>query len=466
MEGYKENRPGQEIYAVNFMDVAEILNDGVIFMDHAGVIVNCNGKFNSLTGIQKDELIGHKIDELVEKGYFERDFIDEVVHKKCIRNTYSDDLVKDKMHLITGIPFFSEKENELRGIAITIRDTTELAQKQMRLEELEREKEQTDEELERMKTLYAQTDIIGETAIMRRLKATILTVARRDVPVLITGETGCGKEVVSSAIQKNSSRSNKPYVKVNCAAIPDQLMESELFGYEAGAFTGAKSQGKPGMFELANGGTILLDEIGDMPLSLQPKLLRVLQEKELVRVGGTKVIPIDVRVISATNQNLLKLCEEKKFREDLYYRLNVVPLKVPPLRDRKPDILLMATQFIDFFNSKYDRETFLTVPAISELEKYDWPGNVRELENIIERIVVLSDTDMIEGSLIHEILYGESLTKEYTEHMKLDDAVHNLEYNMIKNAMEKYGSTYKAAEALGITQSRIMRKIKTLNMNV
>ena len=462
----EENLLDQEIYAVNFMDVAEILNDGVIFMNHAGVILTCNNKFNSLTGIPREELVGHRIDELVEKGYFERQFINQVVYGKTIRHAHSESLVKEKMHLITGIPFFYRNNEEVRGIAITIRDTTELAQKQMRLEELEREKERTDEELERMKALYARTEIIGDTAVMRRLKATVLMVARREVAVLITGETGCGKEVIASAIQRNSERSDQPYIKVNCAAIPEQLMESELFGYEPGAFTGAKKQGKPGMFELANGGTILLDEIGDMPLSLQPKLLRVLQEKELVRVGGTKPIHIDVRVISATNQDLLKLCEEKKFREDLYYRLNVVPLKVPPLRERKPDIFLIATQFIERFNAKYDRHTFLTTPAIHELERYNWPGNVRELENIIERVVVFSETDMIQSSLVHEVLYGECLVREYQEHIKLDDAVNDLEYNMIKSALEKYGSTYKAAEVLGITQSRIMRKIKALNITV
>ncbi len=454
----------EDAYTVDFMEVAEVLNDGCLVISPEGVILKSNEKFHSLTGFERDELMGHNINEFVEKGYFDKSFVNGLVYDRKTQHTSSDKLVKDRMHLITGIPFLTEDKNNLRGITITIRDTTEQAQQQMELEELKRKIERTDGELEQMKRLYTKTEIIGDAPAMRRLEETILSVAGREVAVLISGETGCGKEVIASAIQKNSSRSDKPYIKVNCAAIPGQLMESELFGYEEGAFTGAKSKGKPGMFELADGGTILLDEIGDLPLELQPKLLRVLQEKELVRLGGTKVIPIDVRVISATNQNLLQLCKEKKFREDLYYRLNVVPIKVPPLRERKSDILLLANHFLERYNAKYGQSAFLTFPAISELEHYDWPGNVRELENVMERLVVMSDGGMIRGEIIREVLQGEAVSKSVVSAVRFDEAVFNLEYSLIHNALQEHGSTYKAADALGITQSRIVRKMKSLGI--
>ena len=451
-------------YDVNFMEVAEILNDGVLILDNKGIIVNCNQKFSELTNMKKEELINRDIRGMIARGYFDEEIIFEVLKGRTIKNIYSEKLVKNRMHLMTGIPFVSEDASEIRGMALTIRDTTEMVQQQMRLEKLEREKERTAEELQRLKKIYTQTDIIGETDVMRRLKEIILNIAPTDATVLINGETGCGKEVVARAIYKNSKRRDAPYVRVNCAAIPESLMESELFGYEKGAFTGAQNRGKPGMFEMANGGTILLDEIGEMPLTLQPKLLRVLQEKEMMRLGGTEVIALDVRIIASTNQDLLELSRCKKFREDLYYRLNVVPLKIPPLRERKADILLMANRFLEKFNAKYGRNVYLSVPALSELELYDWPGNVRELENTIERLVVLSQSDMIGATLVSGTLNANDFLASSGEELKLDAAVERLECSMIARALEEYGSTYKAAEALGITQSRIVRKMKALNI--
>ena len=248
---------------------------------------------------------------------------------------------------------------------------------------------------------------------------------------------------------------------MNCAAIPDSLLESELFGYEKGAFTGALNKNKPGMFELANGGTILLDEIGEMPLNLQSKLLRVLQEKELRRIGGTTSIKLDARVIASTNQNLMSLIAEKRFREDLYYRLNVVPIYIAPLRDRKEDISLLAMHLLEALNKKYKQKKVIDQTAIAALEQYDWPGNVRELANVIERLIVSDTASRITYESIANVLGLKTHIEDgILDSMHLKEAVEKLEKKMIENALKTYGSTYKAAKALGTSQPTLFRKAK------
>lgn len=291
--------------------------------------------------------------------------------------------------------------------------------------------------------------------------------ANTDITVLITGETGCGKEVFSTELHHKSNRKNLPYVKVNCAALPENLIESELFGYEKGAFTGALNKEKLGMFEVANGGTILLDEIGEMPLNLQSKLLRVLQEKEIMRIGGTKSIKLDVRVIAATNQDLSELIKQGKFREDLFYRLNVVPLKIPPLRERKDDIAILAYRFLEKFNIKYSKAKSFGSTAIKALESYSWPGNVRELENSIERLVVIDDNSYITNNDIINILGKDKISlSQVNTNLTLKEAVSVFEKELIENALKKLGSTYKAARALGVTQPTVFRKAKAYGIKL
>jgi len=282
---------------------------------------------------------------------------------------------------------------------------------------------------------------------------------------LITGETGSGKEVFARQIHLEGSRKNMPYVKVNCAAIPDTLMESELFGYEKGAFTGAQNKDKLGMFEMANGGTILLDEIGEMPLNLQSKLLRVIQEKELIRVGGTKTIKLDVRIIASTNEKLNELIKAGKFREDLFYRLNVVPIKIPPLRERKDDIPILANNFLERLNIKYNKDKHFEDIALTTFQYHDWPGNVRELENAIERLVVINDNKYINSTEIANMVGMDKISMPGLESdLPLKKAVDMLERELIENALRKHGSTYKAAKVLGVTQPTVFRKAKALGI--
>lgn len=300
---------------------------------------------------------------------------------------------------------------------------------------------------------------------MEKLMETVNKIAMVESTVLIYGETGVGKEVLAKYIHSVSDRSEGPFVKINCGAIPETLLEAELFGYEKGAFTGARSEGKPGLFEVADGGTMLLDEISELPMSLQVKLLRVLQEKEFIRVGGIKTIKVDVRIIAASNKDLKELVKEGKFRQDLYYRLNVVPITIPPLRERTEDIPILAHHFLNKYNEKYGRSKQLTNEVIEAFLRYSWPGNVRELEHVIERLVVISEDNLItKKELPSELLNGESTYNAegvyVAEIMPLKKASALVEYQLIKRAMEIGGSTYKAAEMLGVDQSTIIRKLK------
>lgn len=288
------------------------------------------------------------------------------------------------------------------------------------------------------------------------------TVAQTDVSVLITGETGTGKELLSKVIVKYSCRADNTYIKVNCAAIPQDLLESELFGYEEGAFTGAKRGGKKGAFEQADGGTILLDEIGELPFQVQAKLLRVLQENEVNRVGGQQAIKLNVRVIAATNRNLLQEIRNGNFREDLYYRLNILPLELPPLRDRSEDIPFLVGRFLEEFDEKYKKITLIEADAMQLLRHYDWPGNIRELRNMMERLVILGKDGRITCSEIQKVLgvTGICVSTDQKEKYTLKEAVEQFEKQMIQNAILKEGNKKKASEALGCERTTFLKKCK------
>lgn len=268
--------------------------------------------------------------------------------------------------------------------------------------------------------------------------------------------------MLTNEIHRLSKRTGEPFIRVNCASIPESLIESELFGYEKGAFTGAVKN-KPGMFELANGGTLLLDEIGELPKALQPKLLRVLQEREIMRVGGTKTIPVDVRLIAATNQDLAAMVRSGEFRQDLYYRLNLIPLRIPPLRERAEDIPLLVQHFLDEFNAKYGKKKRVTDTAMQTLKLYQWPGNIRELENLLERLVIIGDETRITSSQISKILtVPEQAVSAGAEvsGLGLKELMENYERELLQEALSRYGTTYKAARALRTSQPTVARKAK------
>jgi Nif-specific regulatory protein len=309
---------------------------------------------------------------------------------------------------------------------------------------------------------FSVEGIIGKSVAIRNLLELVERVAQTDVNVLITGESGTGKSLVARAIHFMSGRKEKPFITINCSAIPETLLEAELFGYEKGAFTGAYSS-KKGKFELADGGTVFLDEIGDMPLSLQPKILRVIQDKELERLGSEKTIKVDVRIISATNKNLQELVQEGLFREDLYYRLTVLPIHIPPLRERKEDIPVLVDHFLEVFNQKYRKRVRLDPKVVDVFMEYPWHGNVRELENTIERLVILKD-----GLVRESDLPSYFFTETYrTQPKNIQQVIQNTEREEIIKALEKTGFIKsRAARLLGYTLRQLDYRIRKYGIEV
>jgi Nif-specific regulatory protein len=336
-----------------------------------------------------------------------------------------------------------------------------------RLADVERQRllEENTHLREELRERYDFSHIIGNSSPMRRVYEQIAQVARTNTTVLIRGESGTGKELIAHAIHYNSPRSTKPFIKVSCAALPDSLIESELFGYEKGAFTGAVNR-KKGRFELAEGGTLFLDEIGDVHQSTQVKLLRALQEREIDRLGGTDPVKVDVRLIAATNKDLEKAIAAGTFREDLHYRLNVFTIFVPPLRDRKPDILLLADHFLEKYAIEHHKDIRrISTPAIDMLMAYHWPGNVRELQNIMERSVLVCDSGVIHGHHLPPTLQTAEASGTGM-HVTLDDAVGAYEKDIIQDALKtSRGNRSKAAKLLGSTERIISYKVRKYHID-
>jgi transcriptional regulator with PAS, ATPase and Fis domain len=320
--------------------------------------------------------------------------------------------------------------------------------------------------LSRMDARHFFPEIIGESLAIRGLLSLIKKVAPTDSTVLILGESGTGKELVATSVYENCLRKNKPFIKLNCAAIPTDLLESELFGHEKGAFTGA-TKFKPGKFDMANEGTLFLDEIGDMPLNLQSKILRAIQEKEFYRVGGSNTIKVDVRFIASTNQNLEKLVQDGKFREDLYYRLNVFTLHLPPLRERKEDLPLL----VDYFLQNLTKKVEISSVALQMIMAYTWPGNIRELKNVIESAAVIADDGFIEPTQlpgqITAAFNTDSKEVSLAVNLPLDERINEIEKSMIIEALRKTGGVQvRATELLGINQRSLWHRIKKHKIDV
>jgi transcriptional regulator with PAS, ATPase and Fis domain len=308
---------------------------------------------------------------------------------------------------------------------------------------------------------YTFQDILGNSPQIKNVIYAAKEFAVTQSAILILGETGSGKEVFAQSIHNYSNRRQGPFVAINCAALPAQILESELFGYVAGAFTGASQKGKPGLFEIAHEGTIFLDEIGEMDFLTQGKLLRVLQEKKVMRLGSDKVLPIDVRVIAATNKNLKSLVNQNKFRADLYYRLNVLQLKIPPLRERRADLENLVNVFLETYLQPSSRHLLFTPAALNALAQYPWPGNIRELKNIVERIAAVCKSHSIDAPFISQMLKDEE-----DQEQSLSTFISNNELDEIKKALaEARGNRTQAAKILGISRSTLWRKLGQLGLS-
>lgn len=446
--------------------IIDSVYEGLYITDGKGYTTRINKSYTRITGIKPEEVIGWHMQDLVDKGYYSQSVTLIVLEKKQ-PVTIMHTIKGSKRCMITGNPVYNE-EGEIICIVTTVRDITELINLKEKLEKTEELTRRYHLELEHLRRQQMEkTEIVGQSREIKLVQELAYRASRADATVLLLGETGVGKDVIALRIHKESPRKDGPFIKVNCAAIPESLLESELFGYEKGAFTGAQNKGKPGMFELADSGTILLDEVGDLPLNLQAKLLRVIQEKEITRIGGTQPQNLDLHIIAATNQDLEKLVKEGRFREDLYYRLNVIPIYIPPLRSRREDIPLLAKHYLNFYNAKYNREKQLSFSALEALSQHNWPGNVRELRNLLERVVVIINDNTITRDHLRSLTGKKDpgiIIPGGGEEMLLEEAVARVERDLITRALASQKSTRKAASLLGVSQPTIIRKARKLGI--
>ncbi len=428
-----------------------------VILDGDGNTVRVNKEFENITDIKKEDVTGKNVREMEEKGIYNPS-VGVLILKENRKISIIQKLPNGKEALVTGIPIHDQEGNIFRIIINSI-DFKELniineyfsKQKKISLDQ------QKDRDIK----------IIHESDCMKKIVQLTHDLKNVDSTVLITGESGVGKGIIARRLHNNSIRKNEKMVEINCGAIPEALLESELFGYEAGAFTGAKKGGKLGLIELANKGTLFLDEIGEMSMELQIKLLQVIQERKIIRVGGVKPIDIDVRIIAATNQDLQELINRGKFRSDLFYRLNVIPINIPPLRERQLDIIPLVEYFLDKYNKKYNKQVVIGGSILNMMIEYNWPGNVRELENTIERLVVTNPSELIEKDTITTNIFNSNIYKNnYVSSSNLIDnivplkeAKKEVEEKLIKMAYQKYKSSYKVAEILKISQPTAYRKI-------
>lgn len=429
--------------------VLDATGEGIIAIDKNGIITTFNPSAEKILKLDAKNAIGKKIANIISPDI-------PMLKTATTGESYDNEEIivnnrNFKSHYITtGRPILDEDGNPIGAVASL-----------MDIENV----------MEIVRTFTQQTmitfdEILGESKEITKVKELARIVAKGDSTVLIRGESGTGKELFARSIHMASPRRDKPFVAVNCAALPDTLLESELFGYEEGAFTGAKKGGKQGLFKYADKGTLFLDEIGELSTHLQVKLLRVLQENKVRRVGADEEEPVDVRIIAATNRNLEDLMKNGQFREELYYRLNVIPLIIPPLRERKQDIPILTREFIKKLSYKVNKKVIgITEQAMERLMNYDWPGNIRELSNVIERAINLCDGVIESQHLIlkDEELINHTQTIEFGQ-KKLKDMIAETEKKVISEALERYKSIRKAAQALGVSHATIINKMKQYNI--
>ncbi|MDR3176680.1 MAG: sigma 54-interacting transcriptional regulator [Desulfovibrio sp.] len=448
--------------------IIESAFDGIYVTDAEGVTLRVNNGYLRITGLRKEDVIGYSMFDLVANKVF-----DSSATIKVLETGKSATLIQKINNgatvMVSGNPLRSASGTITR-VVTTVRDLTELNRLRDELGIVGNLKNRCEAELKELKQKNLhQGEIIVRSAPMQSVLDLSSRLSTVDSTVLIHGESGVGKELIAEYIHHNSQRKDKPFIKINCTAIPETLLESELFGYVRGAFTGANKEGRPGLFEAADGGTLLLDEVGDLPMPLQVKLLRVIQERQTRRIGDNTPRFVDVRLIAATNHDLTSLVERKLFREDLYYRLNVVPIHVPPLRERKEDIIFMVQSFLKNFCKRHKREKSLHPAVMPCLLDHPWPGNVRELANMVERLVVTSPGPVITLQDLPPFLrrqHPQPVMARPLEGETLKDILENVEAEILRDALARYRSTRKAARALGIDQSSVVRKARRLGLSL
>ena len=438
--------------------IIESSYDGIFVTDGEANAIMVNSAYENMTGIKRHEIIGRNMRDLVREGFYDQSVTLKVLETRK-RVTLRQKLRSGKEILVTGNPTFDDQGNIIM-VVTNDRDMTELIKLHQQVEHslqiamAYKEKLQTIQE-----SSLLGKDFVVVSKAMHDICDLVERVSKTDATVLFCGETGVGKDRLAEEVHKMSDRKGV-FVKINCGAIPETLLESELFGYESGAFTGARKEGKIGLFELADGGTIFLDEVECLPLSLQPKLLRVLQDFKIVRIGGTVPKKVDVRLVCASNMDLKEMVLKNQFRADLYYRLNVVSVSIPPLRERREDIPYLVTFFINYFNQKYKKKKFVTNETMNLLLSYGWPGNVREVANVIERLSVVAEKSQIDPEDLPHEIRGKEIPLDIEQEMSLKEYLAEKEISIITSAIKKFGSARRAAAVLKINHSTITRKLQ------
>jgi len=438
--------------------IIESSSDGLYITDGQAKTIRVNHAYERITGLKRQNLLGFNMRDLVNNGVFDRSVTLEVLKE---RKTISiiQTVLGNKLVLVTGNPIFDE-DGEITFVVTDVRDMTELNELRVKLEESRLLNSRFREVLlEQEHFEHALEDMVIKSEAMVKVVKRAVKVSGVEASVLITGESGVGKSMLARIIHKLSPRKDRPFIKINCGTIPDSLMESELFGYDRGAFTGALASGKAGLIEMAHTGTVFLDEIGDLKLDMQVKLLQVIEEKSFNRVGATKPQTVDARIIAATQHNLKDLMERGLFRNDLYYRLNVIPIVIPPLRERKEDIPILVHRLMANFNRSTGAKK-ISPEVIDRLMVYAYPGNVRELVNIMERMLILSEGSYISvADLPAELLEpGTDRNDGNDGNGPLKEALEALEVRMIASALKRYKSLSEAARHLGVHPSTLCRK--------
>lgn len=448
------------------ISIMDAIDDGVFITDHEGLVLFANNAYLRLTGLRKEKLLHKPIQKLVEQGVFSRSVSMDVIqsHQK---QTILQSLKDGKELLVTGHPIFKKDSNDLVAIITSVRDITVLTKAQNAQKELEQIKS-TQEKYSSIKPILGFLEHLSESTEQTYAKAD--RIASSDIKILIQGSTGTGKTVLARHIHKQSKRKDKPFLEINCATMPDGLLESELFGYVPGAFTGALQKGKKGLFEAVNGGTLFLDEVGDLPLALQAKILKVIEDNRFIPVGGYEYTYIDVRIISATHHDLPALMKKGLFRNDLFYRLCVATLHLEDLKDRIVEFEPLLQLYLNIFNKKYQTNKSYAPATIQCVKQYSWPGNIRELTNFIEQTVVISQGDVIELEDIPEnIIQAIHAKKENGNTIgfekSLKSQVAEFEFEIISEALDKFKTTQRAAEVLGIDQSTLVKKRQRLQVS-
>ena len=440
-------------------------SDGIWVCNGAGKVIDINEASEKLNGIQAKQIIGKNISDLVNDGLFDRSVTLEVLETKRQVSVLQHMKRTNKIILATGTPAFDEK-GDIFLVVVNERDMTQLNAIQDQLKQSRMVTEKIKDKLAEMSVLALKDQkIVAENRNMKEVLQLSLKLAHLQASdILILGESGTGKGLLARFIHKNSSRKKKPFIQINCAALPENLLEAELFGYEKGAFTGARKEGKAGLFELAQEGTLFLDEIGDLPHSLQAKLLKYLDDHEIIRLGGVTSKKIDCTIIAATNRDLEGRVKQKRFRKDLFYRLNTFTIKIPPLRERPEDIFELVNVYMKKYGKEFGLNRRISSNAMKMLQSFEFPGNIRELKNILKKAVVMSEhesiDEMIRQSLSADAGQHPGSSMEGHHEKGLTDHILDVEKEILRNALACCKSTREMARYLKVSQPTVVRKLK------